>query len=153
MKALLILTALIVGCSSSPRLVKLERAQSAPVVVDTVLRVPLAEVNAVYANPTTSATLVLAPEVLVFEQKDTNGNVLKRFTLNNTTRTLRHEQPATTVSYRFVYATIATLRNDTVVAERAKFLDGSLRYWLVVLAFVALLVVCCFYLYKTLKED
>lgn len=149
---LLVMGLVFAGCSNAPRIVTVQQQAAVPVVIDTLLRVPLPEVDVVYSNPVTSSNLVLAPEVLVFEQKDSTGSVLKRFTLNNKSRTLHHEQVATTQLYRFVYATLATVRNDSVMVVDKQLFDGIVPHWLVALALIVIIVICGFLLYKTIKE-
>lgn len=113
-----LLLALFFGCSSKAQVV--QRNIGVPVVIDTVLRtevaIPTVEIDAPVLL--TTAT-VIAPAMMEFTHVATtaNGSRKTRVRVNNRERTVVVEQEPVVAEMPFVFATVANIPADTVVAS------------------------------------
>jgi len=127
------------GCSSTPTVQR--RDVGVPIVIDTTIRisVPLPDMHlSTPVLPTTST--VEAPEVMLFENRNSRGQVTARVKVNNRTQTVSVTQEPVQHEQRFVYATTALVRQDTISATSGKVFPVLL--WVVgSFGVVALLIV------------
>lgn len=134
---------MVLGVACSPRTVRLERNIGVPVIIDTVLRTQVEIPTVEISTPAllTTAT-VIAPAVMEFTHVAASANGIRktRVRVNNAERTVVVEQEPVVAEMQFVFATVATLRHDSVatVSVGSMWWVQALALWLIVL-FVVLL--------------
>lgn len=144
----LLMSVLLVGCGSSATVAR--RDLGVPVVIDTVIRteIPLPTYQLHSPMLPTTATIV-APAIMEFAATNSTGRIIARVRVNNRTQSVTVEQEPIQHEYRFVHATIATVRNDTVVASEGSAVVKNVVAWVVWVVLFGVVFACCVVLYKT----